>query len=93
MKKPPHLYKESELGWIPKEWEVERLGNKGSFKNGINKSKEDFGFGTKFVNIIDAYNGEEIYESSLGRLNASNPEIEIYKLQKGDIILVRSSVN
>lgn len=22
----PHLYKESELGWIPKEWEVETLG-------------------------------------------------------------------
>jgi len=25
----PHLYKQSPLGWIPKEWEVERYGDAG----------------------------------------------------------------
>lgn len=28
----PHLYKESELGWIPKEWEVKILGDVGDIK-------------------------------------------------------------
>ena len=30
----PHLYKESELGWIPKEWEIRRLGNFTCVKGG-----------------------------------------------------------
>jgi len=30
----PELYKESKLGWIPKEWEVERLGNRAVIEYG-----------------------------------------------------------
>jgi len=30
----PALYKESKLGWIPKEWEVERLGNRAVIEYG-----------------------------------------------------------
>jgi len=35
----PELYKESELGMIPKDWEVKRLGEFGSFKKGSNIPK------------------------------------------------------
>jgi len=35
----PELYKESKLGWIPKEWEVERLGKCGTFRKGANIPK------------------------------------------------------
>jgi type I restriction enzyme S subunit len=30
-------YKQTEIGVIPEDWEVRRLGEIGSFKNGINK--------------------------------------------------------
>lgn len=60
----PDLYKESTLGWIPKEWEVDLLGNCGSFSKGSNIPKyllEPNGEGcilygqlyTKFNNTIE----------------------------------------
>jgi type I restriction enzyme S subunit len=86
-----HMYKESELGWIPREWEVDRLGAVGSFKNGLNKDKDSFGFGTKFVNISDVF-PEKLDISSLGRMDATEREQEDYKVSVGDILLDRSSV-
>lgn len=87
----PELYKESELGMIPKDWEVKRLGEFGEFKNGLNKDKDSYGHGTPFVNIIDAY-PEKLDVSSLGLVDTNSIEREIYKLLEGDIIFVRSSV-
>lgn len=87
----PELYKQSPLGWIPKEWEVEELGNLGEFKNGVNKDKASFGYGTPFVNIGDAY-PEKLDITKLSKVNVTNLEKSIYKLEKGDIVFVRSSV-
>ena len=92
MKKSREGYKMSELGEIPSDWEIISLESLGEFKNGINKGKDDFGFGVKFVNIQDAYIGNLIVESRLGRLNVNEKEKEIYKLINGDIVVVRSSV-
>lgn len=76
----------------PKEgWKKVRLGEVGTFKNGINKDKSQFGFGTKYVSISDAYL-EEINYKTLNRLNATDKEIEEYSLFTGDIVFVRSSV-
>jgi len=30
----PHLYKQSQLGWIPKEWEVRQIGDLANYMNG-----------------------------------------------------------
>lgn len=85
-------YKKSDIGVIPEDWEVKTLGDIGEFKNGLNKGKEDFGFGYRFVNIQNAYTGEEVDIGKLERINATKDEAEIYGLKKGDIVLVRSSV-
>ena len=85
-------FKETEIGEIPVCWELTPMNKLGEFKNGLNKSKEDFGFGSYFVNISDIYINEIIEERLLGRLNATDKEREIYKLNKGDIVIVRSSV-
>ena len=82
----------TELGDIPVHWEVCQLGELGEFKNGINKSKEDFGFGIPFVNIEDIYKRNIIDTNDLGLINANEKEEEIYRLEDGDIVLVRSSV-
>jgi len=84
-------FKDSPVGRIPVEWEVVELDNLGSFKNGLNKSKEDFGFGTKFINISDAY-PSTLDTLNLSRVHVNEKEIKQYKLEYGDIIFVRSSV-
>ncbi|WP_443636763.1 restriction endonuclease subunit S [Candidatus Njordibacter sp. Uisw_058] len=84
-------FKDSELGRIPKSWEVRTVGELGSLKNGLNKPKESFGYGTKFVNISDAY-PVQLNCDSLGRLDASTKEIKDYSLEGGDLVFVRSSV-
>jgi type I restriction enzyme, S subunit len=74
------------------EWTKMCLGDIGEFKNGINKGKKDFGFGTKFVNIQDIYRNPIIEIDKLERVNVSEKEIQNYQLKNGDIIFVRSSV-
>jgi type I restriction enzyme S subunit len=76
---------------LPVGWESKRLDDFGNFKNGLNKSKEDFGFGTKFVNIGDAYSNT-LNTLKLSRVNINEKETEQYRLKYGDIIFVRSSV-
>lgn len=80
-----------DIGSLPG-WKINSLGELGEFKNGINKGKEDFGFGSKFVNIENCFGPLKLNTNTLGKLNANDKEIEIYKLVDGDIILVRSSV-
>ena len=72
-------------------WKKVKLGEVGTFKNGINKDKSQFGFGILYVSISDAY-FENIDFKKLNRLNATEKEIEEYLLVDDDIVFVRSSV-
>ena len=88
-----HRTKQTELGEIPEDWEVEQLGNLGDFKNGINKSKEDFGYGYPFVNLMDVFGVLSITSNSgFGLINSSDLEKKTYDLKAGDVIFIRSSV-
>ena len=73
------------------DWKAHSLNELGTLKNGVNKAKIDFGFGTKFVNIIDAY-PEKLSTVKLERINVNYMEKMVYRLDEGDIIFVRSSV-
>lgn len=85
-------YKKTKLGWIPEEWELIKLGNIGEFKNGINKGKEDFGFGVPFINLMDVFGKPVLLQDRYDLVNATQPEIENYSLNKGDVLFIRSSV-
>ncbi len=86
-------YKQTEVGLIPKDWEIATLGEIGKFKNGINKNKESFGFGFPFVNLLDVFGKIKISDSlTLGLINSTKIERNEYNLKKGDVIFVRSSV-
>lgn len=85
--------KMTELGEIPEDWEVNRLGELGSFKNGISKASEDFGFGFPFVNLMDIFGITKISETNhLGLINSNIIEQNSYSLKEGDVLFVRSSV-
>ncbi len=75
------------------EWKVKKLEEIGEFKNGINKGKEDFGFGYPFVNLLNVFGRPKIFQGvSLGLVNSSSFERKIYELRKGDVLFIRSSV-
>lgn len=85
-------YRKTQIGWIPEDWKDTKLNLLGSFKNGINKDKDDFGFGTPILNLQDVFGNNEISSIPDGLVNASKSEIARYSLKKGDVIFVRSSV-
>ncbi len=75
------------------EWQVKRLGELGKFKNGINKGNQDFGHGFPFVNLMDVFGVPTVSSnSSFGFVNSSAAERELFKLNKGDVLFVCSSV-
>ena len=86
-------YKQTEVGVIPDDWDVKTLGEIGKFKNGINKSNEEFGFGFPFVNLMDVFGKSSISENeSFGLINSNDIERKLYDLKKGDVLFIRSSV-
>jgi len=85
-------YKQTKLGWIPENWKVATLGDLGEFKNGINKGKEDFGFGVPFINLMDVFGKPVLVKSDWELVNANISEVENYNLKKGDVLFIRSSV-
>lgn len=90
---PPTLRFKADDGSEFPDWEERKLGELGQFKNGLNKGKEDFGFGSPFVNLQDVFGKQVISSTSnLGLVNASDKDIDLYQLLKGDVIFIRSSV-
>lgn len=79
---------------IPSDWEVKELSEIGELKNGINKEKEDFGFGFPMVNLMDVFGINKVYKDNfqLGLVNATERDLKEYSLQKGDVLFIRSSV-
>ncbi len=74
------------------EWEEKLLSEIGSFKNGLNKDKESFGFGYPFVNLMDVFGKQIIETENLGLVDATSKDLENYDLRKGDVLFIRSSV-
>lgn len=85
-------YKQTDIGVIPEEWKVEPIGNLLIFKNGLNKSKEFFGYGTPIVNYMDVYSKDSIRSTDIqGRVHLSNTEILRYEVKAGDVFFTRTS--
>ena len=86
-------YVMTDVGLIPQSWKIEKLGDLGFFKNGINKDKDDFGFGYPMVNLNHVFSNFSINNSmSFDLVNSNENERKNYALKKGDILFIRSSV-
>lgn len=85
-------YKKTKLGWIPEEWEVRLLGEFYDFKNGLNKEKEFFGYGTPIINYMDVHKNIYLKESDVkGRVSLNDNEIKRFNIKKGDVFFTRTS--
>jgi len=85
-------YKQTEVGVIPEDWGLISLGKLFTFKNGLNKEKEFFGYGTPIVNYMDVYKRSGIHATDIkGRVSLSKQEIKAYEVRKGDVFFTRTS--
>jgi len=74
------------------EWEKKKLKDILEFKNGINASKDDYGFGFKFINVLDIIENDFItHDKIIGKVNVSQEIFEKNLVQYGDILFQRSS--
>lgn len=63
------------------------------FKNGVNASKEQYGSGIKFINVLDIINNPNgiTYNSIIGSVDITSKEIEKNLVKYGDVLFQRSS--
>ncbi len=88
----PTGYKQTEVGVIPEDWTVLSLGSVFNFKNGLNKGKEYFGFGTSIINYMDVYTLCGIRANSInGMVSVTPSERKNYSACKGDVFFTRTS--
>ncbi|GAA0103198.1 restriction endonuclease subunit S [Paraclostridium bifermentans] len=74
------------------EWKSKKLGDLLEFKNGINASKEQYGHGKKFINVLDILNNNYItYENIIGKVDVDEDTFKKYSVGYGDIVFQRSS--
>jgi type I restriction enzyme S subunit len=75
-----------------REWEEKTLGQLFTFKNGLNSSKEKYGSGIKFINVMDIIGAEVItYDSIIGKVEVTDKELKKNEVIYGDVLFQRSS--
>lgn len=88
----PPWYKISPLGLIPSDWEIKRFGDIFDFKNGLNASKEDYGDGVRFINVMEVIYNYSIDSSQIpGRVKTTEQQREAYWVSKWDVLFNRTS--
>lgn len=88
----PQLYKESPLGWIPKDWTSSEFGSLliGTPQNGLYKPMSEYGdTGVPIVRIDSFYDGVLRGLETLRRLRLGSAELTTYGLVTGDILVNR----
>lgn len=85
-------YRKTKLGLIPEDWQLKKLGKLFSFRNGVNASKEDYGQGIKFVNVMDVLENTFITEEKIiGSVQLTEKQVEKNLVKKGDVLFNRTS--
>ncbi len=85
-------YKQTEVGEIPEDWSARPIGSSFDFKNGLNKAKQFFGYGTPIVNYMDVFNNSELVASDIvGKVDVSNDELRNFSAKYGDVFFTRTS--
>ncbi len=74
------------------DWEVKRLGDLFSFKNGLNKEKSFFGRGIPIVNYMDVFGSSFLMSSFIdGCVDVNSDEIRNFGIKRGDVLFTRTS--
>ena len=75
-----------------KPWETATIGDFLDFKNGLNKGKEFFGYGTPIVNYTDVYKNRGLKKVDIrGKVCLTPDEIHRFDVRKNDVFFTRTS--
>ncbi|MFT6841497.1 MAG: type I restriction enzyme S subunit [Psychroserpens sp.] len=73
-------------------WCLKLLSELFTFKNGVNASKEDYGSGYKFINVLDIIENDFItHDKIIGEVNISEEIFRKFIVEYGDVLFQRSS--
>ena len=79
-------------GPLPKGWREVQLGEFMEFKNGLNTKKENYGSGVKFVNVMDVFSHNHLYEKDvIGSVQVTAKQSVDYSVKYGDVLFNRTS--
>ena len=85
-------FKSSEVGPIPVEWKVKRLGDLFSFKNGYNTDAKNYGRGVPVASVLEALADRPLKAPKIrGKVIATPKDQDSFSLKRGDLIFTRSS--
>lgn len=82
---------ESELGMIPKGWNIKKLSELADMKNGVNYGRNQEGEKVKVVNVRDFDGSLVVNDKKLDNVFLLQKQINDYRLQKYDTVIVRSA--
>jgi type I restriction enzyme S subunit len=82
-------FKDTEIGGIPKDWEVVKLGEIGTFQYGITTSAKEEDTGLKLLRITDIRDDGTINWSEVPFCEISLSELSKYMLKVGDVLFAR----
>lgn len=89
----PRLYKESPLGWIPKEWGTVRLDQIGDVRLGRQRSpKYDRGINTRpYLRVMNVYD-DRLDLRDVHVMDFAPMDFERYRLRSGDVLLTEGDL-
>jgi type I restriction enzyme, S subunit len=87
-------YEQTEVGVIPEDWEVKAFGRLYAepSRNGLYKSSEFHGRGTRIVNMGEMFGLDFISDQEMSRVSLTPKEIATSALRNGDLLFGRRSV-
>lgn len=85
----PHLYKESPLGWIPKEWDCQKLGALAEIVSGVtlgSKKEINDEVGVPYLRVANVQDGYFDLQE-IKTIQVSRSQFEKLQLRAGDILM------
>lgn len=77
---------------LPSGWTLTPVGDLLKFKNGLNKGKAYFGYGTPIVNYMDVFRHTGLRRADVhGLVDVTNAEKQAFSARKGDVLFTRTS--
>jgi type I restriction enzyme, S subunit len=88
----PNGYKQTDVGVIPEDWDVQSMAELFTFQNGVNADKSAYGSGIPFINVLEVITYSTLTEDRIpGRVSLPAQAKSTFAVQRGDVLFNRTS--
>ena len=84
-------FKQTEIGRIPENWEIENVDNLYEISSGLSKSRDEFGFGYPFLSFNEIFYNFTLPTELKNLANSTEKERESCSIKRGDVFFTRTS--